>query len=341
MFTRFVAPLLLRAVYGNDSMKKTFLSLGLKEHERAVYGNDVRTFCENLKTKDLPNEKKWKMKKRPDMPESLMSWEITRRDDFLSKLTLEERRTLMSQPKLPNQMLRLLHQYTQMDVVDIDDWYEDFQRDCLYDCPDGKMKFDSRKFIAVYNLEFPNSHLKEGDFAEHLFNSFDCDQDGSLNFPEYFLGIWFTSKGTPREKLTWMFDLFQDVEKNRVKKKHIDFKALKSVVEATGKKDADTLAKSLFKTIQKKEDAPISKQEFVAGGEQDPQLIAYFDALRGPNFREIRESFDKEVKESNKIFLENKKKLTQEERGKKETEQLILSLHGILSKLSKKIKHHL
>merc|ERR1719352_235168 len=96
-----------------------------------------------------------------------------------------------------------------------------------------------------------------------------------------------------------MFPMF-DKDRNE----HIDFKELKSVVEATGdsEKDADTLAKSLFETIKKKEDAPISKQEFVAGGEQDPQLIAYFDNLRGLSFQEIKQKEYDEQKEREKNF---------------------------------------
>ena len=40
---------------------------------------------------------------------------------------------------------------------------------------------------------------------EALFDSFDADKSGHIDFKEFLMAIDVTSAGTPREKLLWAF----------------------------------------------------------------------------------------------------------------------------------------
>ena len=46
------------------------------------------------------------------------------------------------------------------------------------------------------------------DFAMAMFNLFDLDGDGQLNFKEYIIGLHRINTGTVEEKLRWLFRLY-------------------------------------------------------------------------------------------------------------------------------------
>jgi Ca2+-binding EF-hand superfamily protein len=77
------------------------------------------------------------------------------------------------------------------------EWYNGF----ISDCPDGKLTTES--FIKLYSNFFPDG--KAGAFCEHIFRTFDTDQNGFIDFKEFLLAIDITSSGTPEEKLNWAF----------------------------------------------------------------------------------------------------------------------------------------
>src|SRR5690242_6759126 len=83
---------------------------------------------------------------------------------------------------------------------EIRDWYTGFQRDC----PDGKLT--KKKFMEIYKMFFTSGSPEK--FCEHVFRTFDADDDGFINFKEFLLAVGVTTGSDPREKLKWAFRMY-------------------------------------------------------------------------------------------------------------------------------------
>ncbi|KAL7826305.1 hypothetical protein AOLI_G00315140 [Acnodon oligacanthus] len=94
---------------------------------------------------------------------------------------------------------------TKFSEAEITQWYENFQKQC----PSGRITLT--QFEEIYGRFFPNSDAKT--YAQHVFRSFDTNDDGTLDFKEYIVALHMTSSGKMSLKLEWAFSLF-DVDKN-------------------------------------------------------------------------------------------------------------------------------
>ncbi|XP_066531298.1 recoverin 3 [Hoplias malabaricus] len=94
---------------------------------------------------------------------------------------------------------------TKFSEVEITQWYENFQKQC----PTGRIT--PKQFEEIYSRFFPESDAKA--YAQHVFRSFDTNDDGTLDFKEYIVALHMTSSGKMALKLEWAFSLF-DVDKN-------------------------------------------------------------------------------------------------------------------------------
>ena len=66
-----------------------------------------------------------------------------------------------------------------------------------------KLCFSSAAFLSIYSKCFPKLNAKK--FCEHVFRTFDTDQNGFIDFKEFLLAIDVTSSGSPEKKLSWAF----------------------------------------------------------------------------------------------------------------------------------------
>jgi Ca2+-binding EF-hand superfamily protein len=207
-------------------MKKTFLSLGLKEHERL----DSR--CPHL-----PTIKKDSLLKRTFK-------------SLGTKKFVEAKKNELSM-----EMLNFLHGQTQLDREDIGEWYQGF----LKDCPGGKL--DGIKFSRTYSKLFPAGNA--AGFAEHLFRTMDCDRNGYIDFPELMIALHVQNNGTPEEKLNLAFAMYDKNENQHIEPEELK-SAVEAVYEMLNKKktDADTQATSIFGKMDTDNDGTISKDEF-------------------------------------------------------------------------------
>ena len=79
-----------------------------------------------------------------------------------------------SQSKLEPELLEELLRITDFSEPEIQDWYEGF----IKECPHHYLTMN--EFIKVYETFFP-----DGDptvYAEHVFRTFDLNQDGMIDF---------------------------------------------------------------------------------------------------------------------------------------------------------------
>ncbi|PLW16589.1 hypothetical protein PCANC_15009 [Puccinia coronata f. sp. avenae] len=98
-----------------------------------------------------------------------------------------------SQSKLSPDQLTELQKSTYFDKKELQQWYKGF----LKDCPSGVL--DKQEFARIYKQFFPFGD--PGQFADFVFNVFDENKNGTIDFKEFICALSVTSRGQLDEKL--------------------------------------------------------------------------------------------------------------------------------------------
>lgn len=143
-------------------------------------------------------------------------------------------------------------------------------KEFLKECPSGELtraKFNQS--MQLYKLCFP-----EGDslnFCEHVFRTFDTDNNGVIDFKEFIEAVDVTSTGSVEDKLRWAFQMY-DIDNNG----SIDIEELTNIIEAIyqmiGKKLAKEKAREIFEAIDVNHDEKITSEEFINACIKDEEL---------------------------------------------------------------------
>uniref|UniRef100_A0A3Q3WQ07 EF-hand domain-containing protein n=1 Tax=Mola mola TaxID=94237 RepID=A0A3Q3WQ07_MOLML len=137
--------------------------------------------------------------------------------------------------------LKLNTKFTETEIVQ---WYENFKRQC----PTGRIT--KEEFESIYSRFFPDSDAQT--YAQHVFRSFDTNDDGTLDFKEYIINGYIT-KSEVREICMANFKL---IPKDELSQLHDD--------ENTAEKRADKLWK-FFDKGENGEARHLAEGEFIQG----------------------------------------------------------------------------
>jgi len=172
--------------------------------------------------------------------------------------------------KLSPTLLQELEKSTYFDRNELQQWYEEF----IKDCPDGTLM--KKDFQVIYKQSFPVGDTSQ--FANFVFNVFDSDKDGHITFLEFMKALSVTSRGSLDEKLDWAFTVYDlDDDGFITMTEMVDIVAAiyKMVGQPAPASDDSPEARvsKIFEKLDLNCDGKLSKEEFRAGTKSDPWIV--------------------------------------------------------------------
>ncbi|XP_006860520.1 PREDICTED: guanylyl cyclase-activating protein 1 [Chrysochloris asiatica] len=147
-------------------------------------------------------------------------------------------------------------------------WYKKF----MTECPSGQLTlYEFRQFFGLKNLSPTSSK-----YVEQMFETFDFNKDGYIDFMEYVAALSLVLKGKVEQKLRWYFKLY-DADGNGC----IDRDELLTIIRAIrainpysdSPMSAEEFTDLVFSKIDVNGDGELSLEEFMEGVQKDQMLL--------------------------------------------------------------------
>ena len=163
--------------------------------------------------------------------------------------------------------LKALEKESHFTQAELEDWYKTF----LNSYPGGIVTRD--EFKDVYKLTFPDNDVDA--FSDYIFQAFDNNRDGVLNYKEFIVGLSLTTKCDLDEKLHWAFNFYDEDQSGFISRNELYdvFNAFDKI--STDVKKTVTLDErvdAVFKLLDKNCDDKITIDEFVEGVKKDKTM---------------------------------------------------------------------
>merc|ERR1712230_334428 len=163
-----------------------------------------------------------------------------------------------SQSKLSQDQISELERNTRFEKKELKQWYKGFVRDC----PSGQL--DKESFSKIYAQFFPFGD--PSTFANYVFDVFDNDKSGTIDFREFITALSVTSRGDLDDKLKWAFQLY-DIDGDGF---------------ITDEDTPEKRVTKIFNTMDFNQDHKLTYEEFAEGSKKDPtivQALSLYDGL--------------------------------------------------------------
>jgi Ca2+-binding EF-hand superfamily protein len=132
--------------------------------------------------------------------------------------------------------------------------------------PDGAL--NKVEFVRLYEKLRPESNEQLDEISEFVFNAFDEDQSGFIQFSEFLVAFTLTTKGDAAEKLGYAFELY-DQDNNEYLDGDEVHDVLVGMLDLLGAQkqeyNIEELTKECISQLDLTNDNRIEKDEFVNG----------------------------------------------------------------------------
>uniref|UniRef100_A0A8C5SSV5 Guanylate cyclase activator 1C n=1 Tax=Laticauda laticaudata TaxID=8630 RepID=A0A8C5SSV5_LATLA len=141
-------------------------------------------------------------------------------------------------------------------------WYAKFMKEC----PSGQLTMYECK--KVLGLE--NSTTQANNYFEKVFNIFDTNKDGLLDYLEFLAAINLVIRGKIDQKLKWYFKLY-DIDGNGTidKKEVISMLMAIQTISKNQEMTPEELTNLIFQKIDVNNDGELTLEELMNGVEND------------------------------------------------------------------------
>merc|ERR1711975_55976 len=115
-------------------------------------------------------------------------------------------------------------------------------------------------------------------FATHVFNAYDKDGNGEVDFREFTQALSVTRRGSKEEKLAWIFSLYDlDNSGTVTKEEMVDvFIGIYEMIgHLSGEEEEVTpkeMVERIFVDMDSNNDGVLSLEEFLSGASEHPTL---------------------------------------------------------------------
>ncbi|XP_045158035.2 neurocalcin-delta B-like [Mercenaria mercenaria] len=183
------------------------------------------------------------------------------------------------QQKLKGPLLKKLQKKVPgMKIEEIQEIYLDFRRETK-----GKDALKRDDFIRVYKNSFGE---KVGSLANSIFDAFDEDGNGTVDFEEFLVGLSIaemsanTDKVSKMKRIRWAFNVYDKDRSGTIDKREMR-QIVKAVADVSvlpakdleNKESPNKFADRLFDEIDVNGDGEITFEEFAAAAERNATLI--------------------------------------------------------------------
>ncbi|KAJ1922304.1 Calcium-binding protein NCS-1 [Mycoemilia scoparia] len=149
----------------------------------------------------------------------------------------------------------------------------------IFEFPDGQIK--PVDFRQIYKKYFISGSSLE--FADHIFDLFDQNQDGYIDFTELIQGLSVTDRETPENKLRWLFNIYDTDHDGMISKAEM-YKVVQSLLIMVGsmvkQKEQNYIkeaVETMFSVIDKDQNELLSFDEFKKHCLNDTSTIRVLD----------------------------------------------------------------
>ncbi|XP_074672921.1 guanylyl cyclase-activating protein 3 isoform X2 [Strix aluco] len=145
-------------------------------------------------------------------------------------------------------------------------YYSKFMREC----PSGQLSLhEFKKLLDLQGLD------PQGDmYIKRVFDIFDLNQDGFIDFLEFIAAINLVIRGKIDQKLKWYFKLYDADGNGCIDKKELlnIFTAIQAINGYTST-SPEEFTDMVFQKVDVNNDGQLSLEEFITGVEKDEGLM--------------------------------------------------------------------
>ncbi|XP_014924666.2 guanylyl cyclase-activating protein 3 [Acinonyx jubatus] len=145
-------------------------------------------------------------------------------------------------------------------------WYKKFMREY----PSGLQTL--HEFKTLLGLQGLNQ--KASQHVDQVYNTFDMNKDGFIDFLEFIAAINLVVRGKMEQKLKWYFKLYDADGNGSIDKKELlnIFMAVQAL-NSQQTLSPEEFTNLVFHKIDKNNDGELTLEEFINGTEEDQDLL--------------------------------------------------------------------